>query len=193
MSGYDLIMSIEQPAYETLKQDGDFEVRRYNGYILAGVDEKGDMDAALNRGFRALFNYITGHNKVRQKIPMTAPVTEEMASASENISMTVPVTTEMAGDDVYRVAFIMPGKYTLDTLPQPDDKAILFTEVPDHNVAVLRFSGHSHEPKVKEMCDKLKEWLRARDLAPKSNFRLARYDPPWIPGFLRHNEVMVDV
>jgi hypothetical protein len=43
-----LIMSIEQPVYETLKQDGDFEVRRYNGYILAWVEEKGDTDAALN-------------------------------------------------------------------------------------------------------------------------------------------------
>jgi hypothetical protein len=71
-------MSIEQPAYETLKKDGDFEVRRYNRYILAGVDEKGDMDAALNKGFRALFDYITGHNKVQQKIPMTATVAEEM-------------------------------------------------------------------------------------------------------------------
>jgi SOUL heme-binding protein len=188
-----LFMSIEQPAYETLKKDGDFEIRRYNGYILAGVDEKGDMDTALNKGFRALFDYITGHNRVRQKIPMTAPVTEEMAEGPENIPMTVPVTMEMAGEDVYTVAFIMPGKYTLDTLPQPDNKDIRFREVPDHNVAVLRFSGHSHEPKVREMSDKLKEWLLAHDMVPKSNFRLARYDPPWVPGFMRHNEVMADV
>jgi SOUL heme-binding protein len=186
-------MSIEQPAYETLKQDGDIELRRYNGYILAQVDEKGDMDVALNHGFRALFDYITGHNTVRQKIPMTAPVTEEMATGSENIPMTVPVTTEMAGEGIYRVAFIMPGRYTLDTLPQPDNKDIRFMEVPDHNVAVIRFSGHSHERKVREMSDKLKGWLSSHDMVPKSNFRLARYDPPWIPGFMRHNEVMVDV
>jgi hypothetical protein len=188
-----LIMSIEQPAYETLKQDGDFEVRRYNGYILASVEEKGDMDVALNRGFRALFDYITGHNKVRQKIPMTAPVTEEIVEGSENIPMTVPVTTEMADEGIYTVAFIMPGRYTLDTVPQPDNKDIQFREVPDHNVAVVRFSGHSHEPKVKKKIEELTGWLRANDLAPKSHFRLARYDPPWIPGFMRHNEVMVDV
>lgn len=186
-------MSIEQPAYETLKQDGDIELRRYNGYILAQVDENGDMDVALNHGFRALFDYITGHNKVRQKIPMTAPVTEEMAAGSENIPMTLPVTAEMAGERVYRVAFIMPGRYTLDTLPQPDNKDIRFREVQDHNVAVIRFSGHSHERKVNEMSNRLKEWLDTHGVAPKSNFRLARYDPPWIPGFMRHNEVMVDV
>ena len=186
-------MSIEQPAYEVLKHDGDFEVRRYNGYIRASVDERGEMDVALERGFRALFNYISGHNKAWQKIPMTAPVTEETAESPEKIPMTVPVTMDMAGEGVYTVAFIMPGRYTLDTLPTPDNKDIRFAEVPDHNVAVLRFPGHSHEPKVKEMSRKLEEWLRAHDLAPKSNFRLARYDPPWIPGFMRHNEVMVDV
>jgi hypothetical protein len=107
--------------------------------------------------------------------------------------MTVPVTAEMAGEVVYTVAFIMTGRYTLDTLPKPDNKDIRFREVPDHNVAVLRFSGHSHEPKIKEMSQKLKEWLSAHGLTPKSNIRLARYDPPWIPRFIRHKEVMVDV
>jgi len=151
------------------------------------------MDSALNQGFRALFSYITGHNKVRQKIPMTAPVTEEISEGSENIPMTVPVTTEMAGEGVYKVAFIMPGRYTLGTLPQPENKDIQFREVPDHNVAVVRFSGHSHEQKVKEKIKELTGWLDANDLAPKSAYRLARYDPPWVPGFMRHNEVMVDV
>jgi effector-binding domain-containing protein len=188
-----LIMSIEQPAYETLKRDGNFEVRRYNGYILAQVDEKGDMDTALNRGFRALFNYITGHNRVRSKIPMTAPVTEEIREGSEKIQMTAPVTTEMTEEGNYRVSFIMPGSYTLETLPRPDDKDIHFREVPDHNVAVVRFSGHSHEPKVMEKVKELTGWMRENNLTPKSDFRLARYDPPWVPGFMRRNEVMVDI
>jgi hypothetical protein len=186
-------MSIEQPAYETLKRDGSFELRRYNGYILAEVEERGDMDAALYRGFMALFDYITGHNKVRAKIPMTAPVTEEIARRSETIPMTAPVTTEMSEEGVYTVAFVMPGRYTQDTLPEPDNRDVRFREVPDHDVAVLRFSGHSHEPKVKEKIEELTGWLRANGLEPKSGFRLARYDPPWVPGFMRHNEVMVDV
>jgi effector-binding domain-containing protein len=124
---------------------------------------------------------------------MTAPVTEEITGVSEKIPMTVPVTAEMSREGVYRVAFVMPGKYTLDTLPEPDDKNIHFKEVPDHNVAVVSFSGHSHEPKVREEIRKLTGWLQVNGLAPKSSFRLARYNPPWIPGFMRHNEVMVDV
>ena len=186
-------MSIEQPQYHTEKQDGAFEVRRYNGYVIAKVDEAGDLDEAMNNGFRVLFNYITGHNKSRAKIPMTAPVTEEIVEGGEKIPMTVPVTVEHVGSGKYRVGFIMPGKYTLDTLPKPEEETIHFSEVPDHYVAVVRFSGHSHEPKVKAKIDDLTEWLHENHLAPKSNFRLARYDPPWIPGFLRHNEVMVDI
>ncbi len=185
-------MSIEQPAYETIKKDGDYEIRRYNGHILAEVEEKGDMDLALNRGFMALFNYITGHNKTRAKVPMTAPVTEEIAGP-EKIPMTAPVTTEMRGEGVYRVAFVMPARYTPDTLPQPDNEDIHFKEVPDHNVAVIRFSGHSHEPRVMDKIRLLEGWLKVNGLTPRSKFRLARYDPPWVPGFMRRNEVMVDV
>ena len=188
-----MIMAIEQPAYETVKRDGNFEVRRYNGYIRAIVEENGEMDAALEQGFRVLFNYITGGNKAWKKIPMTAPVTEEIGERKEHIPMTVPVTVDMAGESTYRIAFIMPGRYTLDTLPVPDDKGIRFEEVPDHNEAIVLFSGHSHEPRVKEKIGELAEWMRANGLAPKSSFRLARYDPPWIPGFLRHNEIWVDV
>ncbi|WP_148266625.1 SOUL family heme-binding protein [Methanocella arvoryzae] len=188
-----LIMSVEQPAYETLKQDGSFEVRRYNGYVLAHVDVEADFDTALNEGFRALFGYITGHNRVRTKVPLTMPATGEVGERTETIPMTVPVIMEPRREGVYRVGFIMPGRYTLETLPRPDNESIGFTEIPDHKVAVIRFSGHSHEPKVREKIGELKDWLRGNDLEPKSSFRLARYDPPWIPGFLRHNEIMVDV
>jgi hypothetical protein len=186
-------MSTEQPAYDTIKRDGDFEVRRYNGYILAQVEIRSDFDDALIRGFRELFSYITGHNKARSKIPMTAPVTEEIEGGSEKIPMTVPVTAEKAGEGVYRISFVMPGRYTLDTLPEPDNKDIRFRDVGDHDVAVVSFSGHSHEPRVMEKIRQLKDWMQANGLSAKSDFRLARYDPPWVPGVMRHNEVMVDV
>lgn len=186
-------MSTEQPAYETLKRDGDFEVRMYNGYILAQVDVKSDFDDALYKGFMALFDYITGHNRVRSKVPMTIPVTEEIVEGHQNIPMTAPVTAEATGEGIYRISFVMPARYTLETLPQPDNVDIHFREVGDHNAAVIRFSGHSHEPRVREKIQQLEEWMRANDMVPKSGFRLARYDPPWVPGFMRRNEVMADV
>jgi hypothetical protein len=186
-------MSIEEPASITLRRNGDLETRRYNGYILAQVEVRSDFDDALNRGFRALFKYINGGNKIRSKIPMTIPVTEEIVQGSEKIPMTAPVTSEKVGEGIYRVAFVMPGKYTLNTLPEPDDREIHFIEVPEHEVAAVNFSGHSHEQKVQEKIKELSEWMRENNIVPKSAYRLARYDPPWVPGFMRHNEVMVDI
>ncbi|OPY26745.1 MAG: SOUL heme-binding protein [Methanocella sp. PtaU1.Bin125] len=185
-------MSTEQPAYETIKRDGDFEVRRYNGYIMAQVDVRSDFDDALRQGFMMLYEYISGHNRVRLKIPMTVPVTEEIVEDGEKIPMTTPVTAEKTGEGVYRISFVMPGRYTLDTLPRPDNENIRFREVGDHNVAVVRFSGHSHEPRVQEKMRQLVDWMQTNGLVPKSCCRLARYDPPWIPGFMRRNEVMAD-
>jgi hypothetical protein len=186
-------MSTEQPAYVTLRINGDFETRRYNGYIMAMVEVRSDFDDALNRGFRALFNYIAGHNKTRAKIPMTIPVTEEIVQSSEQIPMTAPITSEEVDEGTYRIAFVMPGRYTLDTLPEPDDRDIHFIEVPEHEAAVISFSGHSHESKVQEKIKELSDWLRENNLTPKSAYRLARYDPPWVLGFLRHNEIIVDI
>ena len=186
-------MSAEEPASVTLRRNGDFETRRYNGYIVAQVEVRSDFDDALTRGFRALFNYINGGNKIRSKIPMAVPVTEEIVQRPEQIPMTALVTSEKVVEGLYRVFFIMPGKYTLDTLPEPDDREVHFIEVPEHEVAVINFSGHSHERKVQEKIKELSEWLRENNLTPKSAYRLARYDPPWVLGFMRHNEIMVDI
>ena len=189
-------MSTEQPAYETIKRDGDFEVRRYNGYILAQVEVKSDFDDALYRGFRALFDYITGQNRVRSKIPMTIPVTEEIVEGNENIPMTAPVTAEATGEGIYSIAFVMPGKYTLETLPQPDNKDIHFREVEDHNAAVIRFSGHSHEPRVERRSSSWRNgcggmaWCRSRVSGWPG------MTPHGYHGFMRRNEaceIMVDI
>ena len=60
-------------------------------------------------------------------------------------------------------------------------------------MAAIRFSGHSHEPQVREKIRRLEGWLQANKLTTKSDFKLARYDPPWVPGFMRRNEILVDV
>lgn len=186
-------MSVEQPEYKVLKNDGPFETRQYTGYVLAQVDVEADFDESLNRGFRVLADYIFGNNRVRKKIAMTVPVTEEIVSVSEKIQMAAPVTSESLGAGVYRVSFTMPREYILDRLPEPVNKNIRFREVMGHKVAVLRFSGHSHEKRTLEMISELAAWMDRNGLRRKSDFRLARYDPPWVPGFMRRNEVMADI
>jgi hypothetical protein len=120
-----------------------------------------DFDGALRNGFEILAHYIFGGNRKRESIPMTAPVSEEQVSSSEEIpmmapvtsekiSMTAPVTEEQAGEHVYRVSFAMPSKFTLETLPEPQDKRIEFKVIESRRTAAIRFSGRVHEKLANE-------------------------------------------
>ncbi|WP_321421292.1 heme-binding protein [uncultured Methanobacterium sp.] len=136
---------------------------------------------------------VTEESVDSEKIPMAAPVTEESVDESEKIPMTVPVTEEKSDSHVYRISFTMPSNYTLDTLPEPEDKRIKFKEVKNQKMAVLRFKGRvNHKLADKEM-EELKNWLEKNDIKPKSNFIIAQYNHPAVPGFFRKNEVMVKI
>ncbi len=133
-----------------------------------------------------------------EEIPMLAPVTSEKISmtapvTSEKISMTAPVTEEQAGEHVYRVSFAMPSKFTLETLPEPQDKRITFKVIESRRTAALRFSGRVHEKLANEKTEELKTCLSKNGITPKSNFVVALYNPPFIPGIFRRNEVIVDI
>ena len=56
-----------------------------------------------------------------EKIPMASPVTPESFKDSEKISMNTPVSDETYVEKMHRISFTIPSKYTLETLPEPDD------------------------------------------------------------------------
>lgn len=126
-----------------------------------------------------------------EKIPMAAPVTQEMLS--ERIAMAAPVTEEKQEDNIHRISFTMPHNYTLDNLPEPNDQRIIFKEIKNQRVAVLRFSGRVKEEMAYEKIEKLREWLDKKGITPKSNFIIAQYNNPAVPGFLRRNEIIVEI
>jgi effector-binding domain-containing protein len=87
----------------------------------------------------------------------------------------------------------MPHHYSLENLPTPNNKKIGFVKVPSHKAAVIRFSGFVNENTLKKKTDELQNWIKDQEMGIKGNFISARYDPPWIPWFLRRNEIMVSV
>jgi hypothetical protein len=183
----------EGPVYSVVKKDGRVEIRDYQGYITAQVNVSSDYNGALYSGFMKLFNYISGKNTNRSKISMTVPVTQEQKPVSEKIPMTAPVTSEKVKNNEYVVSFIMPAEYTLVTLPIPEDKNITFKQIEPHRAAVISFSGRMDEALANKKMAELSEWLDKNNMRPKSNFIMAQYDPPWIPGFMRKNEIIVEV
>ena len=185
--------AIEEPTYSVIEKSGPFELRAYEPKIIAEVLVSGNMKQASNAGFKQIAGYIFGGNTSQkgssEKISMTTPVTME-AGGSEKISMTAPVTMEQDSNQ-WRVHFVMPSKYTMETLPTPNNSAVTLKQIPKRNYAVIRFSGFSGAQKVANMTAKLEDWLKTKNIQPKGKAELSRYDPPWTLPFFRRNEVMI--
>lgn len=184
-------MSLEQPEYTVLYTDGDIEYRQYEPFLVAQslIDNVDDYTDAGNEGFRRLFRYITGGNRSQAKIAMTAPVQQ---STSEKIAMTVPVQQSVAGDQ-WRVAFMLPSQYTMDTAPVPTDSRVSVEHIPGRLMAVLRYSGRWTERNFARRKAGLQDALEAAGIEQLSPVQSALYNPPYTPPFLRRNEVMVEI
>ena len=185
-------MATEQPSYRVVRKFDDFEIREYAAYVVAETEVSGTRESAGNSGFRILASYIFGKNRGERKIAMTAPVTQ---AEGKKMAMTAPVTQAPSGEDGARwlIQFMMPTQYSLETLPEPLDSAIHFRLVQSRRVAALAYSGTWSEARYLERLAKLHEAMRREGLEPRGEPVWARYDPPWIPWFLRRNEILIDV
>ena len=192
-------MATEEPNYTVLSQMDDFELRRYDKQLVAQTLVSGDQDSASREGFKVLADYIFGNNTAptggSSKISMTAPVTmqpnnKKSDSESQKIAMTAPVSTQQA-DGKWRVQFTMPSKYTMQTLPKPNNPNITITEVPAQTYGVIKFSGLAGSKKVATKTEELQSWMQTQNLTITGEPELARYNPPWTLPFLRRNEVMI--
>jgi len=185
-------MSLEQPSYTVVHEAGDIEYRQYDPYLVAEtvIEPGAGYQAAGNEGFRRLFRYITGSNQARAKISMTAPVAQ--APVSEKIAMTSPVAQTRSAD-AWRVAFMLPTQYTLDTAPQPTDSRVQLVQKPGRLMAVLRYSGRWTRANYTRKQNALSQAIEAADVGTSGDFESALYDPPYMLPFMRRNEVMVEV
>ena len=185
-------MSYEEPGYSVIRESGAVEYRRYEPYLVAEtfVADRADFDSAGNEGFRRLFKYIAGGNTSQSRITMTAPVSQ--AAQAEKIAMTVPVQQQGAGAG-WRIAFMLPPKYTLETAPRPSDPRVELAAVPARLVAVLRYSGRWTESNYLEHRQELLGALSAAGIKSTGEPWLARYNAPFSLPFLRRNEVLIEV
>lgn len=187
----------EEPLFATIKKIDEVEIREYEPTLVARVEVQGDFDSAGSIGFRLLADFIFGNNRSKTQLSMTSPVAMSGEAAirpnpnkppSEKISMTAPVAMS-AGTGPYWVEFTMPREYTMATLPEPVNPRVKIVEVPKKMRAVLRYSGSWSQEKFLEKRDELLKRVQQAGYTPHGDPILARFDPPFIPWFLRHNEV----
>lgn len=183
-------MAAKEAEYTVVRKEQSFEVRKYEPQILAETIVGGAFDNAGKKAFSRLFEYISGNNKSRQKIEMTAPVAQE--AAGEKIDMTSPVGQQRVSGR-WVVSFMMPASYSWETLPEPKDPKVIVRQVPARYIAAIRYSGFWSETAYRRNRDKLDAWIRKRGFRVVGEPIWARYNPPFTPWFLRRNEVLVPI
>lgn len=150
--------------YQVLHRADSVEIRSYPPLRLAETSTGGD-------DFMRLFRYISKGNASETKIAMTTPV-----------FMTDLGTTNG------RMAFVLPND--LDAPPVPSVPGVELRTTEAATVAVLRFRGGQQGPDG-EAARKLTAWMADEGIPAEGAPVFAYFDPPWIPGFLCRNEVMI--
>lgn len=169
---------VEKAPYTIVKKIEPIEIREYPELILAAVQDYNDDSA-----FGLLFNYISGGNTSRKKIPMTAPVI-----TSEKIPMTAPVISQSN-----YMAFVLPSTYDKETVPNPNNPKVKIEIKPKRKLAVLKFSGYATNKKTEEKINFLLTTVKKHKLKTKGETFLMRYNSPFAPGFIRRNEVAIEI
>jgi len=164
----------ETASYEVTKSDGDFEVRKYPDLELV-VTSSAKGSSGDDGSFMRLFRYISGENEAEQKIAMTTPVFMDRSEEEE------------AG----RMGFMIPAKVAESGAPSPKHDKVDIKTRPAGEFAVYRFSGRLDSRLEGEAKKKLFEWIEANGLTATGEAEFAGYDPPWTPGPMRRNEVLI--
>jgi hypothetical protein len=186
-------MATETPKFKILKSSGKCELRSYAKSITASVlVDASEHGSAGSEAFGVLADYIFGNNTSRASIAMTTPVASQQLS-SEKIAMTAPVSTSQTKTGHYSVCFTMPSSYSLSTLPKPNNSQVIVATREPYQAVVIRFSGYTSEEKINKKTAELKAWADSINLAANGPVSVLRYDAPYKPGFLRHNEISIQV
>jgi hypothetical protein len=186
-------MASEEPQYRVTGNNEHFELREYAPYLVAETRVAAPFDQAGNEAFSILAGYIFGNNRGQQKIEMTAPVSQ--VPAGEKIEMTAPVaqTPDRGEEEAYVFSFVMPARYTRATLPVPLDARVKIREMPARTMAAIAYSGTWSRSRYEVQEKTLLTAVRDAGLKTVGQPVFARYNPPFMPWFLRRNEVMIEV
>jgi hypothetical protein len=189
---------LQCPEYATLATTKDYELRRYSpSRWVSTVVTGANYDAAVNQvcrslprvrprargaltlqraqGFNRLFAYIGGANADGSKIPMTAPVTVDVA----------PGAGPTCGSN-FTVSF-----YLSESAPAPSSAQVFFTQLPVRDVYVASFGGWANQQKVIAKAAALSQALAEAGMsvdAQDEGFTVAQYDSPFRLAD-RHNEI----
>ena len=184
-----VMSDVEKPDYKVIQSEQNIEIRQYEPMIIAEVEVDGKREDAIGDGFRLLADYIFGNNTVQQVISMTAPVQQK---ENQKIAMTAPVQQQSTGKS-WRMSFVMPSKYSMDSLPVPNNNRVRLKEILTTKFVVVDFSGTNSNENIAEHEKQLLNYIEANKLKITGSPKYAFYNAPWTLPFMRRNEVMIEI
>ena len=175
-------MALEEPKYQILKSNNNYEIREYNDRLAVEVTYSNE-----DSGFRYLFNYISGENTTSEKVSMTIPVTQ-----SVKIDMTAPVT-QSKKDGKLVMQFYLPSKFTINTAPKPTNPKVSLIVLEGDIYAVIKYSGRATDKNFQKHYKELKEYLIKDSINFVEPAIKSTFDGPFTLPILRRNEVMMKI
>ena len=184
------VVTVDEPDYKVVVSEEEFEIREYGELLLVETQVDGSYPEAQDKAFRRLFKYISGENKPKTKISMTAPVI--LSDVDAEVAGELPFISEKTNDG-WRMSFVLPDTFTSDNAPKPTSEFVVLRKVPKKQVATVTFTGRWTIANFKEHSDALQDWLDKKDFKAASVARGAAYNPPWAIPFLRRNEIHIEI
>lgn len=162
-------MALQTFPYTVIKAENKFEVRRMNDYFVV----KAHIEERLGyEGFNACFSYISGENE-----------------ASQRFSMTAPVLNRLEGTTMKDTAFVLLNQ---SSFPRPLNETMI-EQVNSRLMVVIKFKGNINNAIIEKKTQQLVIYIQQQGYTVKDGPWLARYNPPFIPGFLKRNELVMEV
>ncbi|CAN2188379.1 SOUL haem-binding protein [Candidatus Nanopelagicaceae bacterium] len=170
----------QRQEFQVIRTYNHFELRQYEPCVIAEVKLSGQYSTVGSQAFRHLFQYISQGNKTSRKIAMTAPVIAAQRAQEDD-------------SDEWYVSFVMPSGSTFGHLPHPDDPRVKLRELDAEACVALSFRGRATEEKSDQMAHQLRAAAKKENIALSSETRICRFDPPFKPGFMQYNEIVIPV
>ena len=168
----------ERQEFKVLQNYDGFELREYLPCVIAEVRVSGQFSTSSSNAFSTLFNYISQGNNSSQKIAMTAPVITAQKADT-------PETTD------WFVSFVMPSGSTFGRLPNPNDSQVKLRELDTEICVAKSFRGKATDKLSQKITKELRSKASKANIALSDETRICRFDPPFKPGFLQYNEIVI--
>jgi len=181
----------EYPSYFTLSETGFKEIRDYKPFLLAQIEiENSIFEEALNQAHKQVGAYFSSQNSGERSL---VDNNNSKTLFPQKIPLMYPIFYSK-NELVWRIAYVIPSKYSLQTVPLPLDSRIKILETPERIVAVIKFSGQLTSEKISQKVRDLKKWIQYHDsFFPVSGPVIAQYASTSSISFLRRYEIHIEI